>query len=357
MPQLGANRIRLLLQGVDRPQDIFRMSRTELERIDGIGPTVAGEILRFNNWSQVDTAIESACKMGVQLITPEHEAYPHLLKEIYDPPALLWVKGDPQVLSMKGIAVVGTRKASKYGLRMAEHFASGLVENDVTIISGLALGVDGSAHQAALGAGGKTIGVLGSGIDIIYPRKHIRLAEEIVNRGGAVISEYPPGTKPDAGNFPVRNRIVSGLSLGTLVVESGIKGGSMITARLALDQNREVFVIPHLLGGTSGEGCNQIIKQGWGKLVQTTSDILMEIPLLEEMVSHREPAVTDSAWKSMELDDYGRSICELLEETPMHIDELSEQLGRPTHLLLSKLLELEMDNCIRQTAGKNFELV
>lgn len=355
VPQLGAHRIRLLLQTAGHPQDIFRMSGRELEAIDGIGPTIAGEILKFNQWDQVDRIIEDADGIGAQIITYEHEAYPRLLKEIFDPPILLWVKGDPGVLETSGIAIIGTRKASRYGLKVAEHFTRVLVEKGLTIVSGLAYGIDASAHQTALGSGGKTIAVLGSGIDNIYPRSHTRMAREIADGGGAVISEFPPGTNPDAGNFPVRNRIVSGLSLGTLVVESGIKGGSMITARSALDQNREVFAIPHPLWSGNGEGCNTIIKRGWGKLVQTVEDVLNEIPILHEAGTEIKPAAK-SRWKSLELDELGVSICMKLEESPRHIDALSEELGKPSHLLLSKLLELEMQNCIQQKAGKTFEL-
>lgn len=355
VPKLGAHRIRLLLQAAGHPQDVFRMSGRELQAIDGIGPTIAGEILKFNQWEHVDRILEDTEEIGARMITCEHEAYPRLLKEIFDPPILLWVKGDLDVLNTSGIAVIGTRRASRYGLKVAEHFTKALVERGITIVSGLAFGIDALAHQTTIDAGGKTIAVLGSGIDNIYPRKHTRMAREIAEGGGAVISEFPPGTNPDAGNFPVRNRIVSGLSLGTLVVESGIKGGSMITARSALDQNREVFAIPHPLWNGNGEGCNIIIKRGWGKLVQTVEDVLSEVAVPQKVSAVATPA-TSKKWKKLELDELSVSICEILEESPRHIDVLSEELGEPSHLLLSKLLELEMQDCIQQKAGKTFEL-
>lgn len=355
VPQLGAHRIRLLLNAAGHPQDIFRMSWRELQAIDGIGPTIAGEILKFNQWEHVDQILEDTEEIGARMITCENEAYPRLLKEIFDPPILLWVKGDLDVLNTSGIAVIGTRRASRYGLKVAEHFTKALVERGITIVSGLAFGIDALAHQTTIDAGGKTIAVLGSGIDNIYPRKHTRMAREIAEGGGAVISEFPPGTNPDAGNFPVRNRIVSGLSLGTLVVESGIKGGSMITARSALDQNREVFAIPHPLWNGNGEGCNIIIKRGWGKLVQTVEDVLSEVAVPQKVSAVATPA-TSKKWKKLELDELSVSICEILEESPRHIDVLSEELGEPSHLLLSKLLELEMQDCIQQKAGKTFEL-
>ena len=197
--------------------------------------------------------------------------------------------------------------------------------------------------------------MLGSGIDWIYPREHKGLASAIVESGGAVISEFPPGTAPDMGNFPVRNRIVSGMSFGTLVVASGIEGGSMITAKSALDQNREVFVIPHPIGDPNGVGGNSLIKRGMGKLVQEVDDILEEIEVHLEN-SSKAKSVTEKSWKQKELDDFLIQICELLEEAPLHIDDLAEKLGRRSHELLPHLLRLEMENCVRQTAGKNFEL-
>lgn len=352
---MGAYRIRLLMQLVDDPQEVFRLPAGKLQSIDGIGPVVAKSIQTFNDWEEVDRLLEKTEKTGAQIITFQDGIYPKLLREIYDPPVLLWIKGDPLVLSTEGIAVVGTRRATSYGLEKAKEFSKELAQQGLGVVSGLAYGVDKAAHQATLKAGGKTVAVLGSGIDNIYPAKHAGLAKEMVESGGGVISEFPPGTNPDAGNFPVRNRVVSGLTLGTLVIESGLKGGSMITARSALDQNREVFAIPHSLNNRNGEGCNAIIKRGWGKLVQGIEDIMVEIPVRQASeVSGEQPK--EARWKSTELDELGTSICELLDKEPLHIDDLSERLSEPPHKLLPKLLELEMLECLKQTAGKIFEL-
>jgi DNA processing protein len=206
------------------------------------------------------------------------------------------------------------------------------------------------------------VAVLGSGIDWIYPSDHKGLAKEIVETGGAIISEFPLGTAPEMGNFPVRNRIVSGMSLGTLVVASGLEGGSMITAKSALDQNREVFVIPHPVGHPNAIGCNSLIKRGMGKLVQNVEDILCEISIhIEEKEaesdSEDKSRSSQNKWESMELDNLSTSICEALDEQSLHIDHLAEQLEIETHKLMPKLLELEMQGAIRQTAGKNFELL
>ncbi len=356
--RLGAHRIRLLLQSVDHPQNIFRLSRKELKAIRGIGPKTTDDIVTFNDWERVDEVMEKTERIGAELMTYWDDDYPRLLREIYDPPILLWIKGDRTVLDNDSPAIVGTRKAGDYGRKMAKKFAGDLVEQGVTIISGLAYGADAAAHKGTVEAGGTTIAVLGSGIDWIYPSDHKGLASDIVDTGGAVISEFPLGEKPAMGNFPVRNRIVSGMSLGTLVVESGIDGGSMITARSALDQNREVFVIPHNLGHPNSVGCNSLIQRGMGKLVQDVEDILNEIKIhFTNDETETVPKKEEKNWKDRDLDEFSVKICEALEENALHIDDLAEHLEVESHELLPNLLELEMQQCVRQTAGKNFELI
>ena len=360
MNNLGAQRIRLLLQAVEHPQLIFRLERHELESIRGIGPKTADEVLTFNEWDGVDRILDKTEQTGAQIMTYWDDDYPSLLREIYDPPLMLWLKGDRSVLDTEGISIVGTRRVGDYGRKMAWKFAESLVEHNLTIVSGLAYGVDGAAHQATIEAGGKTIAVLGSGIDWIYPSDHKGLAARIVETGGVVISEFPLGTAPEMGNFPVRNRIVSGLSLGTVVVASGLEGGSMITAKSALDQNREVFVIPHPVGHPNAIGCNSLIKRGMGKLVQNVEDILAEVKV------HIQPRQDESEadaprrspkWKAMDLDELSKQICKALDGEPLHIDYLADKLEVETHKLMPKLLELEMEGCVKQTAGKNFELL
>ena len=358
IPKLGARRIKTLLREADHPQQLFRMSRGELASVEGIGPVLAATITRFDRWGEADRLIVESRQAGFEIITVADESYPKLLKEIYDPPVLLWVVGDPGVLDRESVAVVGTRKATAYGREMAEHFAEALSREGLAVVSGLAYGIDAAAHRQTVEADGLTVAVLGSGLDRIYPSDHRGLVHRIVQQGGAVISEFPPGTIPDAGNFPVRNRVVSGLSLGTLVVESGMEGGSMITARLALDQNREVFVVPHSNQNRAGVGCNHLIKTGQGKLVQSVEDILSEIGIHRKAKSAKDAAPPDRIWRSLDLDEVSAVICELLEQSdsPRHIDDLGAQLDLPVHKLLPKLLELEMRQCVRQLVGKNFEL-
>lgn len=356
IPNLGAQRIRLLLQAVDHPQEIFRLDRLQLQSIYGIGPKTAEDILAFNNWKKVDHILQKTHRVGAELMTYWDEDYPPLLREIYDPPILLWINGSRKVLQNDCVSIVGTRKAGRYGKESAEQFARELTGQGLTIVSGLAYGIDAAAHRATVKAGGCTVAVLGSGIDNIYPTSHIGLASDIVDTGGAVISEFPLGTEPDARNFPVRNRIVSGMSLGTLVAASGIDGGSMITAKSAIDQNREVFVVPHPIGTPNAIGCNSLIQRGMGKLVQSVEDILAEIEIHISKENTQKGRSEDSKWKSLNLDELSRDICQLLEEQDLHIDALADQLEVETHDLLPKLLDLEMQQCVRQTAGKNFEL-
>jgi DNA processing protein len=355
---LGAQRIRKLLQGVDHPQLIFRLQRHELESIRGIGPKTADDILTFNEWEEVDRILEKTERTGAQIMTYWDDDYPTLLRQIYDPPIILWIKGDRRALEGAAISIVGTRKADTYGRKMANKFATELAKQGLTIISGLAYGIDGVAHKATVDAGGKTVAVLGSGIDWIYPSDHKGLAAQIVQTGGAVISEFPLGTAPEMGNFPVRNRIVSGMSLGTLVVASGLDGGSMITAKSALDQNREVFVVPHAIGHPNALGCNSLIKRGMGKLVQNVEDILTEVEVhFEKDPSPDKQAVSaEKKWKSHDLDELATQICNTLEKDISHIDTLAETLGMSSQELLPALLDLEMKGCVRQKAGKNFEL-
>jgi DNA processing protein len=355
---LGLRRIKLLLDksGVEDASGLFEMKMRDILRIDGIGETVANNMLSFKGLDEADAILDKTEKIGASLVAIDDEDYPVYLRHIYDPPVLLWIKGDRSVLNRDGVAIIGTRRPSKYGMDQAYKWAKALAEAGLCINSGLAYGVDTIAHKSTIESGGKTVAVLGSGIDVIYPSKNKYIAERIIETGGAVITEYQPGTAPDAVNFPGRNRIVSGMSHGVLVIESGVKGGSMITARYALDQNREVFAIPHPLNNAKGEGCNYLIKTGQGKLVQNPEDIFEEILINTEGVVRQAGTAASKKWESMELSRQGKGICMMLEEADLHIDQLSEQTGKPTFQLLPLLLELEMLGAVRQKPGKYFGL-
>ena len=355
---LGSKRIKLLANAFEEPSKIFKLSKTELRSVETIGEASALSILSFDKWEEVEDIIKATEKVKAQIITIADPEYPTLLKQIYDPPALFWLKGDPEALSKPGIGVIGTRHATTYGKKTAEKLSRELGEQGLCIFSGLAHGIDAIAHKAALDVGALTVAVLGSGIDNLYPRENADLANRIVREGGAVITEFPLKTMPDAGNFPVRNRIVSGMSMGVLVVESGMQGGSMITADLALDQNREVFVVPHTLENLSGSGCNYLIKTGAGKLVQTVDDILEELPIEKggKSLSTKKELPEPKLWKDEELDELSRNVCELLEHGEAQIDVMSDKLEVNTSQLLVTLLQLEMKELVVQKAGKVFSL-
>lgn len=359
IPNFGIQRVRALVKQVEHPAQIFSLSAKELKVFDGIGAVLAEQIRSFESWNLVDSILEKTQAIGAQLIGYNDANYPESLKQIFDPPLFLWVKGNVEALHTKGIAIVGTRSPSEYGRKMAIEFTTQAIQHGLSIYSGLAYGVDTIAHRTAVELKGQTIAVLGSGIDWIYPNANIPLAHKIMESGGAIISEFLPGTKPDAGNFPIRNRIVSGLSLGVLVVETSEKGGSRITANLALDQNREVFVIPHANTNPNGTGCNELIKKGYGKLVQDFGDIADELNIESVEIESTKSAKIHQTekWKTANLSEELKQICLILESGKAHIDELSEASGKSTQELLVRLLELEFQGVIVQRSGKNFFLV
>lgn len=358
VPELGIRRIKLLLDtlGGNDASQIFEMGIPELLRIDGIGEQSAKNLTKFSDWSLVERDLDITEKSGANLVSVTDDHYPHLLKHIYDPPVLLWYKGDPDVLTSDGLAVIGTRNPGKYGVKQVTNWTEAIVKSGLTVNSGLAYGIDSIAHHTAVKTGGKTIAVLGSGIDVIYPSRNRKIVSEMLDNGSVILTEYLPGTAPDAVNFPERNRIVSGMSHGVVVIESGIKGGSMITARSALDQNREVFVVPHPLGQPNGEGCNYLIRTGQGKLIQSMADILVEISAGTHHGSKRKVNYPEKKWTMMKLDEELTSICLLLEEEELHIDQISGKTGLPTFKILPQLLNLELKGAVKQKAGKYFEL-
>jgi len=359
MKNMGSQRIRLLKQHAGSIEEIFQMDYADLTAIHGIGKQIADELLSFDDWDEVDRIMERTDAIGASILTPRDVQYPSLLKQIYDPPLTLWIKGDPEVLDSPSISVIGTRSCSSYGKKMARRLVTQLVEEQITIVSGLAYGIDTEAHQTTVNKGGTTVAVLGSGIDVIYPRSNLPLSRKIVETGGAVISEFPPGSAPDAQNFPVRNRIVSGLTMGTLVVESGLKGGSMITINSAINQNREAFAVPHALTSNNQRGCNTLIRDGVAKLVMDAGDILNEISHFRRSFSENEESEPPKpVWQTKELTEQQENICSAIteEDGTMHIDDLAENLDTSTSVLLADLLQLEMQGCIEQKAGKHFQV-
>ncbi|MFB6098596.1 MAG: DNA-processing protein DprA [Salinibacter sp.] len=353
---VGPQRLRALLAAFDTPTDVFRASRSALTKVDGVGEQTAEAILTFDDRAAVEQEMERAEDLGATLISPWDERFPDRLREIYDPPAYLWMRGTLPTADAPMVTVVGTRRCTDYGRTQAHHFGAELVRRGFTVISGLAYGIDAAAHKGALDAGGRTIAVLGSGVGRVYPQKHTALAERIAENG-AVLSEYALDAEPDAPNFPERNRILSGLSLGTLVVESYSEGGALITARLALEQNREVFAVPGAITKDSSRGTNRLIQRGHAKLVLEIDDLLEELPEMTVEVPEEVDAdtvTTGAGPDPEELSGDAEVLYDALTDTPVHVDELCEETGLDPSSALPTLLELEFKGLVRQLAGKQF---
>jgi len=293
-------------------------------------------------------------KMKVNVITIKEEGYPALLKNIYDPPPMIYYRGDfiKIMKRMTGIAIVGSRKATYYGRKVAREIAAELASRGYIIISGLARGIDTNAHLGSLEAKGQTIAVLGCGIDRIYPAENRSLAYRIIENG-AVISEFPIYTKPEKSNFPRRNRIISGLTVGTLVVEASEKSGALITADFALDQGREVFAIPGSIHSFLSGGCHNLIKQG-AKLVNSYQDILEEFEEKSEINKDKEGTVKEKQMIQENLTDHEKNFLKYISIEPLHIDEIAD-LTELSHAMVSEtLLSLELKNIIREIEGKRY---
>lgn len=291
-----------------------------------------------------ESALERA---NIKAVTWDDADYPKLLRAINDPPPVLFYRGALTEADAWAVAIVGTRRATVYGREVANMLASELASNKITVVSGLARGIDAAAHQAALKAGGRTIAVLGSGVDVIYPSEHSGLAQQIVEQG-AVVSDYPPGTQPEAPNFPPRNRIISGLSLGTVVVEADEHSGALITAGFALDQDREVFAVPGNIYNRSSRGANKLIQSG-AKLVLDTGDILDELNL-SMVAEHVEAQMVLPA------DDTERALLAHLSHEPVLTDELVRLANLPTEQVTATLALMELKGMVRQASGSSYVL-
>src|ERR1700761_205 len=275
-PKMGTTRIWKAMDRLGSAERLFQASLTELE---GLGMPAASAQFCFEGKARAaaEDEMKRVVEAGGSVLTPEDEAYPERLREIYDPPAVLWIRGDVRQLARPGIAVVGTRQPSPYGAGMAELLSRDLANRRLVILSGMARGVDTAAHKGAIEAGGKTVAVWGTGIDVIYPKENKKLAESIVASGGTIVSEYPLGTFPAPQNFPIRNRILSGMSVGVLVIEAAEYSGTRITARCALEQGRDIYAVPGNATNKNAWGPNTLIKQG-AKLTATWEDVWEDLP-------------------------------------------------------------------------------
>ena len=360
-PGLGPTKARKLVERFGSPDAIFAASLTELEST-GMQAVSAQSIATGKSAELAREEIARAASADITVISLHDPAYPPRLKEIYDPPLILYVRGAVDVLSKPGIAMVGTRHPTPYGSGMAERLACDLALQGLVIISGMARGVDTASHRGAIAAKGKTIAVFGTGVDVIYPKENSRLAEQILALGGALISEFCLGTFAAPQNFPIRNRILSGMSVGVLVVEAAEYSGTRITARLALEQNRDVFAVPGNVTNKNSWGPNTLIKQG-AKLVATWEDVWEDLPtevrlaLTPSASPESSSASSASLFPEEGLPPHEKRILSLLKaDEATHIDELVEKLEAEmsSSEIFAALFELELNGKVRQMPGKNF---
>ncbi len=348
-PGLGGRGVHALLQQSGQPGPLFSSDAATLKRLGLKEQTIRH--LRASDWEAVDRDLAWLEQPGNHILTLNDARYPALLKEIPDPPPVLFVHGDPAHLHNPQLAVVGSRNPSPGGQENARHFARHLAAAGVTISSGLAIGIDGAAHQGALEGGGFTVAVTGTGLDRVYPARQKELAHRIAGQG-VLVSEFPPGTPPLAANFPRRNRIISGLSVGTLVVEAALKSGSLITARLALEQGREVFAIPGSIHNPLARGCHALIRQG-AKLVETANDIMEELaPLLGILETAEEPSRQSSPARQLDA-EYLR-LLDSVGHDPTSVDAIIERSGLTADVVSSMLLLLELEGYVSSATGGRY---
>ena len=345
---LGNVLIGRLTSELGSARKVFEATKTPgaLARTGGVGTETEKLIKNFSDWETAEKYVSEATKRGFPILTLADAGYPERLKTIHSAPAVLYVAGEITERDSLCIAIVGSRFANGYGRDCATKLASGLADAGVCVVSGMARGVDSSAHKAAIEAGGRTVAVLGSGLDVIYPPENHELYRNIA-KNGAVVSAFPPGTKPDKTHFPERNAVISGLALGTVVVQAAEKSGALITAKFALEQDREVFAVPGRIGESISEGTNRLIKQG-AKLVEDADDIISEVRELRELQTglKKERTRKTEEEKLASLPEEKRKLLSLITEKPLHIDDITERSGRSVASVSALILELEIEGFV-----------
>ncbi len=363
-PGIGPRAAAKLLERFGAAEAVYGATRAELEKLRLL-PEAVDSIIARDRFENAEAEIENVRKCGADLLILDDGVYPAMLREIYDPPITLYVKGAwEECLEQPCVAIVGSRRCSTYGQNAALMLARDLAQRGVTVISGFARGIDAAAHRGALEGGGRTVAVLGTGIDEVYPRDHRKLADEVLERGGSVVTQFPLGTPPVSENFPYRNRIISGLSLGVVVVEAAENSGSLITARLAIEQNREVFAVPGNITSRNSFGTNYLIKGAGAKLVQQWQDIAAELPpqIAAQLLPppFGEKKKEESLADQLSLVPHGLSDSEttvlklLAADIPEHIDSLVDRSKLSISDLTAALLALEMRELVRALPGKCF---
>lgn len=347
--KFGPVRLKKIKKYFSDYQKAFESNLTDLARA-GIEENIANEFMAARSNIKLDKILELLKKEDIRITTPENKLYPRLLREIYNPPEILYYKGELSDKDEFSLAIVGTRKYTTYGQRASEQITENLAKNNLTIVSGLALGIDSLVHDSAVKAGGRTVAVLGCGIDkqSIYPSANRYLAEKIISSGGAVISEFPIGTPPLKHHFPQRNRIISGLSLGTLVIEAGEKSGALITAKYALEQNREIFAVPGSIYSPVSVGPNNLIKQG-AKPVNTANDIIEALNLAKVTTYIKNKEIIPESKEE-------ETIVACLKNEPLHINDLIRLTKLDTNVINSTLIIMEMKGMIKNLGNMHYIL-
>ncbi len=345
---IGPAKVQALLDYYGSLAHAWQANEYELQKI-GLDRRAIQSFLETRQDVDLDVALARVEQAGVSLLTWEMPAYPTYLREIPNPPPLLYYQGELREQDQWAVAVVGTRRLTSYGRQITQDLVAGLVQNNITIVSGLARGIDAIAHKTAVELGGRTLAVLGSGLDCIYPAENRTLAQEMTQGQGAIISEYGLGVQPEAKNFPPRNRIISGLSLGVIIIEAGERSGALITTNFALEQNREVFAVPGNINSPVSRGPNKLIQEG-AKLVMRVEDVLEELNL--HMVAERTAVQMVLPETAEEIALYTQ-----LSAQPVHIDELSRTTGLPSALVSSTLTLMELKGMVQQVGGMNYILL
>jgi DNA processing protein len=341
---IGAARLRALLSYFGDIETAWNAPVSELQAV-GLGSKVIESLVQVRSQVSLQQVWDRIQREGVQVLIWDDEAYPRRLKEIDQPPPVLYVRGEMIPSDEWAVAIVGTRRVTAYGRQVAQEISSVLASSGVTVVSGLARGVDSLAHQAALEAGGRTLAVLGSGVDVVYPPEHRPLANKIITNG-ALISDYPLGAQPDGINFPPRNRIISGLSLAVVIVEAGEKSGALITAEFAADQGRDVFAVPGNINAPQSVGCNRLIQQGARPLLNPGE--VLEMLDLTMVYEHR------SARRVLPSDATESQLLAVIEREPVHVDEIMAQTHLPVEKITAALALMELKGMVKQVGGMRY---
>lgn len=365
IPGVGPIKVSRLIEAFGSASEIFKVSAKHLQKVAGIGAKLAADLAAGPTRYNPDEELQMAAKAGVCILSRSCAAYPSYLKEIADPPLVLYVRGNIAVLNepRKSIAIVGTRRPTQYGIKMASQLAISAVTAGWTIVSGLATGIDTVSHQATVNAGGTTIAVLGSGLARLYPQENLKLAWNICEKG-AVVSEFPLTFPPDRRSFPMRNRIISGMTCGTIVVEAGIKSGTLITANQAADQGRNVFAVPGRANEPGSRGCHSLIRDG-AKLIENFTDVLEEYNNLSLFDASKFDIINATADKkeadqsqlALTLTENERKIVSFLSRGEATVDSMFEELELAVGTVFATLIEMETKNLVKPLPGRRYALV